>query len=191
MYGVIQGIYIRSSRQLQNLGSTASSALTDLLGETKDGMQHIRSFGWRTIFRHRFYAILDQSQKTNVQLHSLFRWLHLGTDVITGAAAIALFQALSSNEGHISTFTTGLALNCIFYNNVSASRHIKSFTSFILSLESMRHIHNFVTDTPQEQNAVAEPSLPDVWPSAGKLEFNALTAYYTSVVEKFRDCGFF
>ncbi|KAJ4154886.1 hypothetical protein LMH87_000159 [Akanthomyces muscarius] len=110
----------------------------------------------------------------------LFRWLHLGTDVITGAAAIALFQALSSNEGHISTFTTGLALNCIFYNNVSASRHIKSFTSFILSLESMRHIHNFVTDTPQEQNAVAEPSLPDVWPSAGKLEFNALTAYYTN-----------
>lgn len=183
-YGTIEGIYIRSTRQLRDLASVASATLNDLLGETSDGMQHIRSFGWQASFRQRVFAALDQSQTARYQLYSLSRWLNVVTDIIAGATAVVLVRALSSSRETVSTLATGLALHYLLNNNISASRHIKLVTSFVLSLSSVRHIDDFMTATPQEQDVAAEHALPEVWPSAGKLEFNALTACYKLVLER-------
>lgn len=179
---VIQLFYLRSSRQLRQLELEASSALFTQFTETCDGIQHIRSFGWQEKFRRQLYAKLDRSQKPEYLLYCIQRWLTLSMDGTSAVATIFLVSLSLSLPGTTSDSAVGLAMLSLIGFSSTTSGYIQTWTAFETSLGAVRRIKQFEENTPQEQDTVSGPPLPEDWPTNGRIEVDSVTATYRCVI---------
>ncbi|TQV90796.1 multidrug resistance protein MDR [Cordyceps javanica] len=180
----IQFFYLRSSRQLRQLELESSAALFTQFTEATDGIQHIRSFGWEEAFRRRLYARLDRSQKPRYLLYCIQRWLTLSTDITSAVATVVIITIATKLPGKTTDAAVGLAMLSLIGFSTTATTFIQYWTSLETSLGAVRRVKQFVINTPQEKDDVSSGPLPVVWPSAGTIDFNALTATYKTSDEK-------
>lgn len=175
---VIQVFYLRSSRQLRQLELEASSSLFTRFTETSEGIHHIRSFCWQKSYRRKLCAELDRSQKPTYLLYCIQRWLTLTMDLTSTVASIVLVS-LSLNLPHAtSDAAVGLAMLSLIGFSNTATGYIQTWTAFETSLGAIRRIKLFALNTPQEQDTLSGPPLPENWPTNGLIDFNAVSATY-------------
>ncbi|KAM3518260.1 hypothetical protein NHJ13051_008319 [Beauveria bassiana] len=170
--------YLRTSRQLRQLELESSSAIFTHFTESNDGIHHIRSFNWQESYRQKLYARLDRSQKPTYLLYCIQRWLTLSMDIMSAVASIVLIGVVTTLPGKTSNAAVGLAMLSLMGFSGTATVYVQLWTSFETAFGAVRRIKQFVLSTPQEQDALSGPSPPINWPSAGKIDFNALTATY-------------
>ncbi|KAM3468119.1 hypothetical protein MY5147_008259 [Beauveria neobassiana] len=164
--------------QLRQLEVESSSAIFTHFTETNDGIHHIRSFNWQESYRQKLYAKLDRSQKPTYLLYCIQRWLTLSMDIMSAVASIVLIGVVTTLPGKTSNAAVGLAMLSLMGFSGTATVYVQLWTSFETAFGAVRRIKQFVMSTPQEQDALSGPSPPINWPSAGKIDFNALTATY-------------
>ncbi|KAM3492211.1 hypothetical protein MY3957_004498 [Beauveria namnaoensis] len=165
-------------RQLRQLELESSSAIFTHFTESNDGIHHIRSFNWQESYRQKLYAKLDRSQKPTYLLYCIQRWLTLSMDIMSAVASIVLIGVVTTLPGKTSNAAVGLAMLSLMGFSGTATVYVQLWTSFETAFGAVRRIKQFVMSTPQEQDALSGPSPPINWPSAGKIDFNALTATY-------------
>lgn len=175
---VIQVFYLRSSRPLRQIELQSSAVLFTHFTETSDGIQHIRAFGWEQAFLAKLYSELNRSQAPRYLLFCIQRWLTLTLDMLGGVATVVFVTIATKLPHNTSNSAVGLSLLGLMQFGDTAAYFVQHWTELETALGAVRRIKSFVECTPQEKDTVSATPLPDVWPSAGKIDFNALTATY-------------
>lgn len=110
---LLQGFYLRTSRQLQILDLEARSPLYSHFLETADGLTTIRAFGLGSDYERANIRHVDHSQRPYYLLYCIQRWLNLVLDLIVAAMAILVVGLAIKLRGSISPGLLGISLNNI------------------------------------------------------------------------------
>lgn len=111
--GILQYVYLRTSRQLRLLDLEARSPLYTHFLETLGGLSTVRAFGWQEQFKTRNEILLDLSQKPYYLLYCIQRWLNLVLDLIVGAEAVLVVGLALGLRHTTSPGLLGVSLNNI------------------------------------------------------------------------------
>lgn len=177
---IVRVFYLRSSRQLRRLELEASSSLFTRFTETSEGIHHIRSFGWQASFRRRLFIELDRSQKPTYLLYCIQRWLTLTMDLTSTVASLVLVSLSLRLPDSTSDAAVGLAMLSLIGFSSTATGYVQTWTAFETSLGAILRIMQFVRGTPQEQDTISGPPLPNNWPANGRIDFNAVSSTYAT-----------
>ncbi|KAL7917975.1 ABC transporter [Trichoderma austrokoningii] len=175
---LIQMFYLRTSRQLRFLDIEAKAPLFSHFIETLGGVTCIRAYGWSTEYMERSYHALDTSQKPYYLLWCIQRWLTLVLDLLAGGIAVMLV-ALATMMRNASTGFLGVALFSVINFGALLQTTVTQWTQLETALGAISRIQTFVEDTKSENlDGQVEESLPDIWPSAGSIVFDNVSASY-------------
>ncbi|EGX93450.1 multidrug resistance-associated protein, putative [Cordyceps militaris CM01] len=177
---IIQHFYLKSSRQLRVLQLDNAKLLVRQLAETSTGIEHIRSFHWQDFFVQEFYEILEKNQKPFYFLAVAQQWLLLVLDLFSAGAgmvmvSIALYQPQSASPNSI-----GLSFLTLISFSQTVSLFVRYFTNMEISFGAVARIRAFERQTPVEQDSHDGSDLPPCWPRQGRIDFNGVTAKYSS-----------
>lgn len=176
LYG-IQYFYLRTSRQLRLLDLEASAPLLTLFKETSSGMQHIRAFRWQEKLMGDCSDLVGRLQKPYYCLSSVQQWLTLVLD-LSACCIAAILTSISTKTSSISDTSVGLAfLGLISFSSLS-SQLIRVWILLETCLGGLARIRTFCEVTPQEADQPDHSSVPDNWPSTGKVEIENVSASY-------------
>ncbi|KAK7744423.1 hypothetical protein SLS62_010147 [Diatrype stigma] len=175
---VLQGFYLRTSRQLRHLDLEAKSPLYTHFLETLHGLATIRSFGWSDEHNELNHRLVDSSQQPLYLLYMVQRWLQLALELMIAVTAIVLI-AVAVQLQSTSTEFIGVAL----VNLMSISQELKmiviNWATLETSLGAIARTKTFAEKTPNE-NHVGETDKPAAsWPHTGRVQLNGVSASYT------------
>ncbi|KAJ4151482.1 hypothetical protein LMH87_012178 [Akanthomyces muscarius] len=174
---LIQGFYLRTSRQMRSLDLEAKSPLYTHFEETAAGLLCIRGFGWQAENLKRGFDLLDDSQKAFYYMITIQQWLGLVVGLLIASlgsilVAFALFLSESTSDTAI-----GLAfLNLILFGQ-TLEMLIGAWTNLETSVGALARLEEFMKETPQE-DAQKLATLPRNWPSMGNIELTDMSAQY-------------
>lgn len=177
---LIQGFYLRTSRQMRSLDLEAKSPLYTHFEETAAGLLCIRGFGWQAENLKRGFDLLDDSQKAFYYMITIQQWLGLVVGLLIASlgsilVAFALFLSESTSDTAI-----GLAfLNLILFGQ-TLEMLIGAWTNLETSVGALARLEEFMKETPQE-DAQKLATLPRNWPSMGNIELTDMSAQYRYV----------
>ncbi|KAI0401333.1 ABC transporter-like protein [Xylaria palmicola] len=176
---VLQGFYLRTSRQLRHLDLEAKSPLYTHFLETLHGLATIRSFGWSDAHNELNHRLVNSSQQPVYLLYMVQRWLQLALELMIAATAVILIavavQLQSTSAGLI-----GVAL----VNLMSISQELKmiviNWATLETSLGAIARTKTFAEKTSNE-NQAGETEIPaDSWPHTGRVQLNGISASYVT-----------
>ncbi|VUC23751.1 unnamed protein product [Clonostachys rosea] len=176
--GVLQSVYMSTSRQLRHLDLETKSPLYSQFVESLDGLASIRAFGWQGPFKELLYGNLDRSQRPFYLLLVLQRWLSVSLDCLTAAFVILLGAIIITMRDQISPGFAGVALANLIGLSGSMSTVVETWTQMETSMTSIQRIRDFERDVPSETRGYSQVTAPQEWPSRGAIEIRNLTATY-------------
>ncbi|CAH0058842.1 unnamed protein product [Clonostachys solani] len=176
--GVLQSVYMSTSRQLRHLDLETKSPLYSQFVESLDGLASIRAFGWQGPFKELLYRNLDRSQRPFYLLLVLQRWLSVSLDCLTAAFVILLGAVMITMRDQISPGFAGVALANLIGLSGSMSTVVETWTQMETSMTSIQRIRDFERDVPWETRGYSQTTAPPEWPSRGAVEIQNLTATY-------------
>lgn len=175
---VVQHVYLRTSRQLRFMDLEAKSPLYALFTESVAGLATLRAFGWSTVLKQRFYALLDRSQRPFYLLYAVQRWLTLVLDMFVAGIAVLLIIIVTQLRGTLPPGLIGVAL----VNVILFSQNLKLLLMFWTNLEThigaIARIKSFTTHTVSEHEPQEDQPPPSTWPSRGCITFDHVSAGY-------------
>ncbi|TDZ21488.1 ABC transporter atnG [Colletotrichum orbiculare MAFF 240422] len=175
---VVQKIYLRTSRQLRLLDLESRSEVYSNFLESVEGVATIRAFGWEEQVEQTNIRSLDQAQKPDYLLYCLQQWLSIVLDLIVAAMATGLIALAVLMKGTTTAGQIGMALNIVLVANTTLLSLVSSWTNLEISLGAISRLKNLEAETPKEDK-VGEAYVPDeIWPSAGEVELDSVTAAY-------------
>ncbi|TDZ30378.1 ABC transporter atnG [Colletotrichum spinosum] len=175
---VVQKIYLRTSRQLRLLDLESRSEVYSNFLESVEGVATIRAFGWEKQVEQTNIRSLDQAQKPDYLLYCLQQWLSIVLDLIVAAMATGLIALAVLMKGTTTAGQIGMALNIVLVANTTLLSLVSSWTNLEISLGAISRLKNLEAETPREDK-VGEAYVPDeIWPSAGEVELDSVTAAY-------------
>ncbi|TEA20925.1 ABC transporter atnG [Colletotrichum sidae] len=175
---VVQKIYLRTSRQLRLLDLESRSEVYSNFLESVEGVATIRAFDWEKQVEQTNIRSLDQAQKPDYLLYCLQQWLSIVLDLIVAAMATGLIALAVLMKGTTTAGQIGMALNIVLVANTTLLSLVSSWTNLEISLGAISRLKNLETETPREDK-VGEDYVPDeIWPSAGEVELDSVTAAY-------------
>lgn len=179
MLYLLQGFYLRTSRQLRHLDLEAKSPLYTHFLETLHGLATIRSFGWSVAHNEANHKLVDSSQQPVYLLYMVQRWLQLALEIMIAVTAVILI-AVAVNLQSTSTQFIGVAL----VNLMSISQELKmvviNWASLETSLAAIARTKNFSEGTPGEHQAGETDKPPPSWPQTGRVQLNGISANYVT-----------
>ncbi|KAM3498333.1 hypothetical protein MY10362_008341 [Beauveria mimosiformis] len=178
LYGV-QYFYLRTSRQLRLLDLETSAPLLTHFKEASAGMQHLRAFCWQEIFMKECCRLVDRMQKPYYGLLSVQQWLALVLDISTCIIATILIAVSTTLPNSTSDTSVGLALINLISFSIMTSALIRVWVALETCLGGLARIRTFCATTPQEIDGPSCSSVPEQWPSSGKIEIESISASYT------------
>ncbi|KAI3332982.1 ABC transporter [Ustulina deusta] len=176
--GILQYVYLRTSRQLRLLDLEARSPLYTHFLETLGGLSTVRAFGWQEQFKTRNEKLLDLSQKPYYLLYCIQRWLNLVLDLIVGAEAVLVVGLALGLRHTTSPGLLGVSLNNILSFNVALSSLVSGWTVLETSLGSIARLKQFEADVEPEDKGELMDQPPPHWPDRGAIEFCNVTAHH-------------
>ncbi|KAI1348977.1 ABC transporter [Xylaria sp. FL0043] len=176
--GVLQHVYLRTSRQLRLLDLEARSPLYTHFLETLGGLSTVRAFGWQAQFKTRNETLLDLSQRPYYLLYCIQRWLNLVLDLIVGAEAVLVVGLALGLRHTTSPGLLGVSLNNILSFNVALSSLVSGWTVLETSLGSIARLKQFEADVDPEDKGELMNEPPPHWPDRGAIEFRNVTAHH-------------
>lgn len=111
--GLLQYVYLRTSRQLRLLDIEANSPLYTHFLETLTGLTTIRAFGWQESCRDKNHSLLDLSQRPYYLFQCIQNWLTLVLYLITGGLAVLVVGLATGLRSTSEAGLLGLSLNNI------------------------------------------------------------------------------
>ena len=163
----MQLYYLRSSKQMRLLDLESKTPLYTLLTEMSDGLQHIRAFGWESVYFAKGLANLDHSQKPFYCMFCIQRWLIL----VVGLCVVVISATLVSFALTFSVTTqSSLGLSMLIAMKVSTvfADVIEFCVDLETSLGSVSRLASFIGETASE--AADEQGLWPLYQTTGRTE---------------------
>ncbi|KAK5989625.1 ABC multidrug transporter B [Cladobotryum mycophilum] len=174
---MVQGFYLRTSRQLRHLDLEAKSPLYTHFLETLQGLATIRSFGWSEKNNELNHRLVDASQQPLYLLYMVQRWLQLVLELLIAATSIILI-AVAVNLHSTSASLIGVAL----VNLMSISQELKmivlNWTNLETSLSAIARTKSFAEGTSSENKPEETIEPPPTWPQSGRIQLQSVSACY-------------
>ncbi|KAF2721401.1 putative ABC transporter [Polychaeton citri CBS 116435] len=175
---VVQKLYLRTSRQLRFLELEARAGVFSSFLESVEGLETIRSFGWsRAVIEDNIMSV-NNSQRPEYLLLSLKRWLNLVFDLVAAAIATSAVAIAVTLPGHVSGAQVGIALNIMLVANTTLLRLVSNWARLETSLGAIARLKTLESMTPSEDGQAWNMDPPENWPTAGRIEFQNITASY-------------
>ncbi|KAL2070753.1 hypothetical protein VTL71DRAFT_13779 [Oculimacula yallundae] len=182
-----QKFYLRTSRQLRFLELESQAAVFSSYLESLEGLETIRAFGWsEAIIRYNTQCV-DNSQRPEILLRCLQRWLNLILDLLAAIVSVTVISLAVLFRDQISGAKVGIALNVMLVANTTLLKLVESWTSLEISLGAVARLKTLEDMTPTEGGVSSTLGPPDNWPSKGHVEFKNVTASYQSGSIALRD----
>ncbi|KAE8137329.1 ABC transporter-like protein [Aspergillus pseudotamarii] len=180
---MIQKVYLRTSRQVRFLDLEAKSPLFSQMLETYSGIVTIRAHGWEHRFQEDNLALLDRSQRPYYALYCIQRWLSFVLSLLVAVVAVILVTFGTQIRNITSGNAMGAALINVLNFAQTLSQLVAAYTSLETSLGAVGRIKSFTSDVKPEDDAAVVLQSPQLCshPATGKIEFNSVTASYSSM----------
>lgn len=177
---LVQHFYLRTSRQLRIRELETQEPLFTKFTETSNGIQHIRAFKWQGAFMQQMQELFDHTQIPYYNLFCVQRWLTLVLDLTVTAIATMVVGLAIGYPSLTDENAVGLAMLSIVTFSDSLARLVNAWVELEISLGSIARIKAFCFGTPQEkeEDSGNSGSVPDHWPSSGRVEFRSVSASY-------------
>lgn len=158
----------------------AKTPLYTLLMEMGDGLEHIRAFGWESMFYAKGLVSLDRSQKPYYYMYCIQRWLTLvvGLCVLVISATLVAFALTFS-----ASTQSSLGLSMLIAMKVSTvlADVIEFWVELETSLGSVSRLADFVGKTPAEETERTNmTAVPDNWPQRGDIKLVDVRSHYAT-----------
>ncbi|KAF9173760.1 hypothetical protein BGX20_002163 [Mortierella sp. AD010] len=177
LYLLIQGYYIRTSRQLKRIDSVSKSPIYQHFSETLAGVSTIRALNANQRF------ISDNAGKADLAANAYFSWIvsnrwlqvrleTLGAVIVLAAAFFAVLGRNSLGAGNV-----GLALSYALSVTQDITWLVRSYCDLQNQLVAVERVDEYANKNP-EAPSVTDVKLPENWPQAGHVEFRNYSARY-------------
>ncbi|KAG0012632.1 hypothetical protein BGZ80_011618 [Entomortierella chlamydospora] len=177
LYLLIQGYYIRTSRQLKRIDSVSKSPIYQHFSETLAGVSTIRALNANQRF------ISDNAGKADLAANAYFSWIvsnrwlqvrleTLGAVIVLAAAFFAVIGRNSLGAGNV-----GLALSYALSVTQDITWLVRSYCDLQNQLVAVERVDEYANKNP-EAPSVTDVKLPENWPQAGHVEFRNYSARY-------------
>ncbi|KAG0369092.1 Multidrug resistance-associated protein 1 [Gamsiella multidivaricata] len=176
-YLYIQDYYIHSSQPLKRFMSVSKSPLYQHFSETLAGVSTIRAMGATSRFVGINGEKADLASETALAFGMSGRWLKvrlelLGALIILAAALLAVL-----NQGQLSASVVGLSLMYATSITLDITYLVRTWSEMSNQLICVERIEEY-TQLRQEAPAQTGVSLPQNWPSQGRVVFRNYSARY-------------
>ena len=187
MLYLIQGFYLRTSRQLRFLDIEAKAPLYSQFVESLSGLMTIRAFGWQRKLENKNWRLLDLSQRPFYLMWTVQRWLTVVLDLMVMAIAVILVVLIVELRGILDPGFAGVAL----VNIVLFSQQLRMLLTFWTQLEThigaIARVKLFTEETKTEDLPDENGKTPPAWPSSGAIDFQSVSATYDGTHQVLKD----
>ncbi|KAM3427341.1 hypothetical protein NHJ13734_009013 [Beauveria thailandica] len=176
---VIQKLYLRTSRQLRFLELESRAQVFSNFLESIEGLETIRAFNWSNAMARANIDCVERSQRPELLLMSLQRWLNLVLDLLVAAIAVGVVALAVEFRASITGAQVGIALSIMLVANKTLLKLVESWTAMETSLGAISRVKTLEEMTPLEDRLSGDLQ-PINWPSQGRIEFTGVNASYNS-----------
>ncbi|OAA75848.1 ABC multidrug transporter [Akanthomyces lecanii RCEF 1005] len=174
---LVQRFYLRTSRQMRHLDLERKAPLYTFFQESADGLRYIQSSQSQQKNLELGHRLLDESQLPFYLMYCIQQWLNIVLGLTSTFVAFVLVMITLFTEDSTSKPAVGLAFLGILAFNRTIEFLLQSWTQLETSLGALLRLRQFKKETPQE-NKQALVTLPENWPSVGKVDITNVTARY-------------
>eukprot|EP00928_Gymnodinium_smaydae_P037233 TRINITY_DN25880_c0_g2_i1.p1 TRINITY_DN25880_c0_g2~~TRINITY_DN25880_c0_g2_i1.p1 ORF type:complete len:1295 (+),score=155.58 TRINITY_DN25880_c0_g2_i1:569-3886(+) len=172
-----RALFGASARELKRLDGISRAPVVAHAVEVLQGLVPLRALGAQDMFRRQFATILDENGRYFYHLAMLAPWMMLRLNIV--ASAVVLGVSISAAALRHSLPTAMLGLGVAYGLNVMGK--LQTLTRFIVELEQQLTSSerlDALRDAPSEPGARDGGQSPHGWPTAGRLEVQALSVRY-------------
>ncbi|XP_067656381.1 multidrug resistance-associated protein 1-like [Haliotis asinina] len=182
LYGVIQRMYIPTSRQLRRNDSTSRSPIFQHFSETISGASSIRAYGMGERFIGQFLRRVDKNNVFHYAAVSANRWLKLRLEFLGNVVILsAVFFAVVTPG--ISGGMVGLSVMYAVQVTAALNMLVQVTTQLETNIVSVERIVEYSSLPTEGAWIVADHRPPPEWPEEGEVELNNLQVRYRPELE--------
>ncbi|XP_028037616.1 ATP-binding cassette sub-family C member Sur-like isoform X1 [Bombyx mandarina] len=173
-YLCLQSVYLRNSRELQQVEGQSAGRVVSLCRETCAGGSTIRASRLQTRMRTDFLRRLDYNHNALLLLNTANRWLGLSLDLV-GAASVCVSLCVcmySGSRGAVAGLAGAYSLLLPAY----LAHLAKCRADLDQQLAALHRIHRD-TNVPREDYR-EHCSIPANWQRSGKIEFQNVSVQH-------------
>lgn len=148
--------------------------------ETIDGLVTMRAFGWVSANLALNAKLLDQSQRPAYLLAILQQWLSMVLNLCVAALAV-LFVALATQLRTSAGFTA-IGLVSLMSIGEMMGNLVRCYSELQTATVALGRLRTFEDGVAAESSGQQQPTTPDQWPDAGRVEFERVSASYKYVL---------
>ncbi|EEY56181.1 ABC transporter-MRP [Phytophthora infestans T30-4] len=167
LYYRIGSLYLRPARELQRLSKTTQAPVLNHLAETVDGGAVIRAYGRGHVdrFQVAHSEKLDDNNKIWLGQLCVSQWFSLHIQLVGSLLVLVVTASLVMLRHQLGAAVIGLA----FSYALKVSQNLERFQEYADIIQEAPS--RLPLDPPSVQH-------PEVWPSAGSVEFNHVSFRY-------------
>ncbi|CAD6189209.1 unnamed protein product [Caenorhabditis auriculariae] len=185
MYILILKHCIKSTRQLQRLGSLTRSPIFSNFSETIQGISTIRAFGWGSEFVQRHDRHLNLYVRCSYYSQIASRWLSirlelLGNVVILAAAVLAI---IAKNWGEMTAGGIGLSVSYSLNITFMLNMFVRQLNEVETNVVSVERIDEYTKTRSEAVWRLNSDRLPPKWPANGDLYLENYSTKYRDELE--------
>ncbi|KAI1268251.1 ABC transporter [Xylariaceae sp. FL1019] len=175
---LLQRFYLQTSRQVRLLDIEAKAPLYTLFSESVTGAPTIRAFSWQGEYQYRNNRHVDTSQRPMYLQGCIQAWLAFVMNMIVAALTVVLIAIVVTWHDRFSPGSIGVSLTVVIGFSGVLSRAIVTWTKLESSLGALKRVKQFTDRTEREDANEENRDAPQGWPSAGKIDFEGVSASY-------------
>lgn len=175
---MLQKFYVRTSRQIRLFDLEAKSPLFTQFLDLLQGLSTVRAFTWGPRFIEQYLDLLDASQRPFYLLFCIQRWLGLVLDLMTAVLVTVMMVLVVELREQLSPQYVALAFVQIMSFGQSLAHVIQDWTQLETSFGAVARVKTFCTDTESENRPAETGTVPENWPTHGRVTIKDLVASY-------------
>lgn len=175
---MLQKFYVRTSRQIRLFDLEAKSPLFTQFLDLIQGLSTVRAFAWGPRFIEQYLDLLDASQRPFYLLFCIQRWLGLVLDLMTAVLVTVMMVLVVKLRAQLSPQYVALAFVQIMSFGQSLAHVIQDWTQLETSFGAVARVKTFCTDTESENRPTETGTVPNNWPTHGRVAIQDLVASY-------------
>jgi len=177
-YFYIQKFFRKASIELKRLEAVQKSPILAQMVESLAGVQSIRAFNMQQAFMKTFTTRVDGMNNAYYHLMYATQWLGLVLDLLGIGIIIATVVVIVTSRDTINPGLVGLSIVYATSLRFGLSFSVLASTQTEISMNATERIMEYC-NLPQEPADPPSPTpLPEVWPSAGNIEFTNVEVKY-------------
>ncbi|KAK4160504.1 putative ATP-dependent bile acid permease [Cladorrhinum sp. PSN259] len=189
VYYVIARIYIITSSDLKALESTRHSPVLQHLGETLSGIVTIRAYGAEKEYSETSLTLLHRLNQPSFFLGATERWLVLRLSLTS--AFVSLFAGSFSIRSSENAGAIGLSMSYAIVFSEQVLWLIRYYMVTAQNMTALQRVRACMDESAEAQEAKSNTVPSQEWPSAGLVEYRAVSARYAPHLDPvLRDISF-